>query len=454
MQRLLTSLFILLIFSTVGTAQEATKISLEQAIQISLDNNFQLKQAENNLQQAKNNVLSEKADFLPTLNGSFSGSRNTGQQFIPEIFAFGNFTSQNLRGSLNTGVTVFDGFNNILTLRSSQNSQLSFEETLNRQRETVIFNTASFFLTVIQNESLLEIAKENLETSVKQLEQIQAQVEVGTRAVVDLYNQEATVASNELAVTNNENQLNLSKLILIRQLQIDPIGNYDFVVPEFEALEENVAEQNYDLSQRVEEALVTRADIKSAEFDIKSREYQMLTAKWAFLPTISLSGSISSSYSDQSRAPGTGESLSFNDQFFDIQVSKGVGFNIQVPLFNRLQTRTNYVNSVIQYKNAQLGLENTQLQAIQEVTQAYNDYSGFVKELESTRKQLIASELAFESQQERYNVGASTLIELSQSQAQYVQAQADYTRSIYNLIFQEKLLDFFLGKLDENIELD
>ena len=60
---------------------------------------------------------------------------------------------------------------------------------------------------------------------------------------------------------------------------------------------------------------------------------------------------------------------------------------------------------------------------------------------------MFASEKAFETQQERYNVGASTLIELSQAQTNYVSAQSNYKQSIFNLIFQEKLLDFYLGKL-------
>ena len=67
--------------------------------------------------------------------------------------------------------------------------------------------------------------------------------------------------------------------------------------------------------------------------------------------------------------------------------------------------------------------------------------------MKSTEKSLFASEKAFETQQERYNVGASTLIELSQAQTNYVSAQSNYKQSIFNLIFQEKLLDFYLGKL-------
>ncbi len=87
------------------------------------------------------------------------------------------------------------------------------------------------------------------------------------------------------------------------------------------------------------------------------------------------------------------------------------------------------------------------------MTQAYNDYSSYLQEFNAAEKSLIASEKAFETQQERYNVGASTLIELSQAQASYVEAQSNYTQSRYNLIFQEKLLDYYLGQFTgEDVE--
>ena len=94
-----------------------------------------------------------------------------------------------------------------------------------------------------------------------------------------------------------------------------------------------------------------------------------------------------------------------------------------------------------------MGLQNTQLQVIQEITQALNDYSSYSAQLVAAEKSLVASEKAFETQQERYNVGASTLIELSQAQTQYFNAQSSRTSALYNLIFQEKLLDYYVGKL-------
>lgn len=443
-------LFAALIIPSFALGQTKQTITLQEAIEIALENNYLLKQAENNLGLAEESIKSEYADFLPSVTSRLSGSRTTGQQFIFDRFSEGldpfvDITSQSISGNIGASIVIFDGFNNINTLRSSMESKISREENLQRARENVIFNTASNYLQVLLNLELLDISRENLATSEKQLEQVQAQVDVGSRPAVDLYNQEAQVANDQLSVTQNESALNLSKLRLIRQLQIDPLGDYEFVVPEIEEEGATSAAAGYVLSDLINEALSARSDVRSEEASIRSQQFQLQIAKGGLLPTVSASASISSRYSDQYSIAG--EEVGFSDQFFDQQVNRSLGLSINIPLFQNWNRMFNIQSSKVQLKNAELSLDNTKLQVIQEVTQAYNDYNSYAKQLEASQKSLVASEKAFETQQERYNVGASTLIELSQAQASYVQAQSNYTQALYNMIFQEKLLDFYLGKL-------
>ncbi|MEX0846105.1 MAG: TolC family protein, partial [Balneolaceae bacterium] len=333
--------------------------------------------------------------------------------------------------------------------RASQQDKISGEENLQRAKENVIFNTASRYLQVLLDNQLLEITKENLENTVKQLEQVQAQVEVGSRPTVDLYNQEALVANAELNVTRQENSLKMNKLLLVRQLQIDPLGEYEFVIPE---LDEDVAlAEDYNLSELIDQALLNRSDIKSELASIRRLEFQLKIAEGSLLPSVSANAGLSTSYSDQYTLLGS--QVAFSEQFFDQRINRSIGFSVSIPLFQNWNRMYNLQSSKVQLKNAELSFDNSRLQVIQEVTQAYNDYTSYIKELEVSEKSLIASERAFETQQERYNVGSSTLIELSDAQANYVEAQSNYTQARYNLIFQEKLLDYYLGKLSgESVE--
>ena len=438
------------IVSTTLYAQSADLriITIDQAISIALENNYSLKQAKNELDLAEDLIFSEKADFLPSVSASMNGSRTTGQQFIFERFSedldpFVDVSSQSISGGMNASINLFNGFNNILTLKSSQSNKESRTQQYERAKESVIFNTASRYLQVLLDKELLAIAEQNLETSTTQLNQVQAQVELGARPMVDLFNQEAQVANDELVVTQRENTLSLNSLLLVRQLEIDPLGAYDFVVPDLTL--NDLPWMDVNLRSLVNEALITRSDILSAEASISSLRYQMQVTKNSLLPTLRASAGVSSRYSDQYSIGGN--EVSFSDQFFDQQVNRSLGLSISLPLFNNWNRIYSIQSAEVQLKNAELNLDNSKMQVIQEVSQAYNDYSSYVKQLDASEKSLIASERAFQTQQERYNLGASTLIELTQAQSAFVSAQSSYTQALYNLIFQEKLLDFYLGKL-------
>ena len=444
----LLAAFSVLFISTSIKAQQKRVITLNEAIQLALENNYQLKQAENNLDLAEYRITSEKADFLPGISSSAGYSTQTGQQFVQETLSFTDITSSGGNARLSASLPIFNGFNNILTLRSSEANKNSSEENLKRAKENIIFETATRFLTVLLNKQQLEDAKESLETSKKLLEQTKAQVEVGSRPNVDLFNQEAAVAQDELTITQRDNALKLSRLQLVRSLQIDPLVQYEFAVPDFDPESaKNSTLISKNVNSLVEEAMFNRSDIRSTEYNIESLRYQLQIAKGSLLPTLSASASISSSYSDQARDPRTGGTASFNDQFFDQRVNKSFGLSLNLPIFNNWNRMTQIQSAQVNLKNAELGLQNTQLQVIQEITQALNDYSSYSAQLVAAEKSLVASEKAFETQQERYNVGASTLIELSQAQTQYFNAQSSRTSALYNLIFQEKLLDYYVGKL-------
>jgi len=449
MTRTIILLTTLLILPLLSSAQQ-TEISLEEAIQIALENNYQLKQAENNRGLANTQVSSAKADFLPNLNASFSGNRNVGRQFIQEDLSFDDRTTYGLSGSLNTNITVFNGFSNIANLRRAEADLASEELQLERLRENIMFETASRYLQVVLNEELLKISQATLEASQSQLEQVSAQVEVGARPTVDLYNQESVVANDELSVIQRENALEVSKAQLIRIMQDERITEVVTSMPSPDEL--SLMPVDLNLNELIQAALETRTDLRAQEYNIESNIQNHRIARAQFLPSISAGAGISGRYSDQFIDPATGERSPFTDQFFDQNITRNIGFNVQIPIFTRWNTQTQVQSAQVQLRNSQLQLDNVRFQISEEVRQAYNDYISITKELESTEKALIAAERAFETEQQRYEVGSSTLIELNLANATYIQAQSNRIQAIYNFVFQEKLLDYFIGQLDSDLQ--
>lgn len=450
MTRIYIIISVLLFLPLIGQAQ--TTISLQDAIDIALENNYQLKQAANNKQLAESRVFSAKAEFLPSLSANINGSRNVGRQFVEEDLSFDDRTTYGIGGSMSANVTIFNGFANIASLRQANADNESLEEQNQRLKETIIFETASRYLQVVLNEELLKISETSLEASQSQLEQISAQVDVGSLPTVDLFNQEATVASDELTLIQRENALEVSIAQLIRIMQDDTITDVETTVPSVEEL--SVMPVDLNLNEMIDAALNNRSDYRAQQLTIEGNEQDITLARASLLPTITASAGINSRWSDQFIDPVTRDVAPFSDQFFDQQINRSVGFSVSIPIFSRWNNRTNLLNSKIQLKNSQLELENVKFQISEEVRQAYNDYTSIVKELESTEKSLIAAERAYETEQQRYEIGSTTLIELNLANANYVQAQSERVQAVYNFIFQQRLLDYYIGRLDENVEIN
>lgn len=439
-------------FVGVSQAQVSQRITLEDAVRIALDNNFQMKRAQNSIEVAEYDIKNAYAQFAPTLNANLGFNRSSGQQFDQVTLTYGNIVTENASGSISSNITVFSGLRNIYNLRSSQTALISAKENERRIRQSIIFNVATAYLQVVLDKELIQISEENLQSSRKQLEQIIAQVEVGARPLVDQFNQEAIVANAELGLIQRQNAAANNQLRLIRQLQIDPLGSYEYVTPELN--EELIEVREMNLRSMIDRAMANRSDVAAQDAQIKIAYYSLKSAEAARLPSISANGSFRTSYSDRQRNPISREREKFSTQFFDVNVGNGVGMSMQVPIFTRLNTWRSVQVGRVNYKNAQLDRENLEYTVIQEVAQAYTDYIGYTKELETTQKALIASERAYQTAQERYNVGASTLIELTQANADFVQASSNRVQALYRFIFQEQLIKYYQGEIDETFSID
>src|SRR6056297_544214 len=118
-----------LIFSIPALAQNTQetpggeKISLQEAIDIALENNYQVKVAKNNVALSGKQVLSEKADYLPSVNANMSGSKSIGRNFSQDLGQIVTQTTNSFGGRVSADLPIFSGFENLNSLKSSQFSE-------------------------------------------------------------------------------------------------------------------------------------------------------------------------------------------------------------------------------------------------------------------------------------------------------------------------------------------
>lgn len=415
-------------------------ITFNEAVDIALERNVAIRRAQNNLDLQGLTVTSEKADFLPNVNLNSGLNRNYGLFIDNTTFEQRTTRTDGFNMSANSGINLFNGFSDIAGLRAAEATLEGQEYSFERTKQTVVFDVIQAYLNVILAEENIRIRQEDVDAQGESLEQIREFVNVGTRPVSDLYQQEATLADSEAQLLTAENTFEVNKTRLMRVLQLDPLGEYAFEAPRAEDID--TTPRMYEAETMLRTAFELRPDLRSQEMSIESAAQGVRVAKAGRYPTLSASGGISTSWSSARR-----DIFTFGDQL-DLNRSERIGLSLSIPLFNRLNTRTNIERSQVQFRNAQLDLENAQQNVALEVRQAYQDYLTATKRLDVTAKQLRSAEQALEIVQERYNLADATLVELTQAQAAFTRAASQRAQAVFEFHFQERVLAYYQGTLN------
>lgn len=422
-------------------AQQVQQITFDQAVSLALENNTSLKRSQNSLEVQSTFVSDRKMVFVPNLNVSTGLNQSYGRNIDPTTNDFVNQVSQSWNGGISTGIPIFTGFRNIANLNQARYDFESADLQLERQKQAVIFSVMSNYLNLLDQRRQVEIQQENLEAQRQQLQRVEEYTRVGTRPISDLYQQQALTAQAELTLINRERAYQLAEINVIQILQLDPFGTYEFVAPEFD--EANMQEQPYDVGNLLRQAFSERPDLAAQEASIRADRESIRAARSGTLPSLSMNFNYGSRWSSLAQDAGVG----FSDQF-DQNRGGGFGFNLSMPLFDRFGTRNNVQRAQVQYENGQLQLEDLRQNIALDVRQAYLDYQTALKQLDVTGVALRSAEQALQVEQERYNVGASTIVELTQVRASFVQASSDRSQAVFEFFFREKLIDYYSGALN------
>jgi outer membrane protein len=423
----------------------STPITLADAVQIALRQNVTIRQARNSAEQSATDVRQARMQFVPNLSLSTNTSTNVGRNFNQNEGRIINQTSQSVSAGVSSGVTLFDGFRNVANLRSAQASETATEQTMERTRQTVVFTVASNFLTLVTNQEQLRVQEQNLVAQEALQGQVERFVSAGVRAISDLYQQQAAVASARLAVLQARQALELAKVDLMQTLQLEPSASYDFVPP---ALGDTATISGdsipglprYELDSLLAQAMARRSDLSAQLSRLEAAEQAIRSARGGRLPSVSMNFNYNSAYTNANE-------LGFLDQF-DQRRGGSVGVGLSLPIFDRGNASIATQQAELQLENARLTLEQQRQTVALEVRRALLDYEAAQEQLVAAAAQQRAADLAVATVQERYRVGAATLVEVTQSRASQVQAASAYINARYNLVFQQSLMSYYTGALD------
>jgi outer membrane protein len=422
----------------VAGAQE--KWTLQQCIERAEANNIELQQTAISVASAEIDLNTTRNSRLPNLSAGVSDRISWGLEADYQTNLKEVSTRSSTSADLSTSVPIFAGFRINNQIKQDRLNLEAAMEGLDAARENLALQVTQYFLDVLLKKEVLYVYEEQLVLSQKQLAQTEEMVTTGKVAESQLFDMRSQVAANEVSKINAQNDLSLSLLNLSQVLNLEAPMR-DVVEPDID----NIMAQNHASLLSPDEVYTTALDVKpvvrQAEYQLGAGEYQVKIAKSAYYPNISLGGSVGDGY--VYKFGETGQE-SFATQFRN-GYSVGVGLNLSIPIFNRMQTRNNVRKARLSVNDYQLRLDNVKLALYKQIQQAYQGAVSAEARFVASEKAVQAATEAFRAMQLRYEYGKATPYEYNEVQTKLISSTSQQLQAKYDYVFSTKILDFYRG---------
>lgn len=425
------------------SAQEAKQWSLKDCIRYALDKNIQLQQDKISLQESEEEVRSAKAALFPSL------SFNTGQNIVnrpfqeqsamvngTEIIESNNKTTYNGSYNLSAQWTVWNGnkrLNNIKQQKTNRNiARLNVSEAENTLQEEI----ARLFIQILYTDESVAINKATLEGSQATFERGEELFNEGSLSKADLAQLEAQVSNDQYQLVTAESTLRSYKLQLKQLLELDGSQEMNLILPQPDDLQiMALLPSKEDVYQT---ALLTRPEIQSGKLSIENAKLSLSSAKAGYMPTISLSASISSMTNNASQNNWAHQmKYGWNNM---------IGLNISIPIFDQRQTKTAVRKARLQYNASLLTLSDIQKTLYSNIENAYLDALNAQQQYKAAGAKLKSSQLSFDMVSEQFNLGMKNTVELLTEKNNLQSAQQQCIQAKYMALLNCTLLNFYAGR--------
>lgn len=442
-----TALFLIMLAGTVSVTAQHRTLTLDQAISMALERNLDVLQAQNNVESAQATVLAARGDYLPTLSASAGWTRTQNDRpgsspiILPDGTVIPGQSGFSVTNSFSTGLnanyTIFDGFRREASVGRAISSAVASEQQAARTRQAIVFATQRAYINMLRTGQLVGVSEENLKRGQRQLERITESNRVGALSLADVYRQQSQVAQDELSVITAQNNHNKAKADLVALIGLDVFDEYTFSDPSLpaEITSEDLTatmQQYASISSLSERALASRPDYLGARESFEAADAGVTAARSGYLPSINAFA---------------GYSLS-NPELSRISDNKNLnwGLNLRWTIFDGFQTNQSLQSAYVAKRNAEVTLRQTELDINVEIKKALLDLEAARKAYDVTQKGLISATEDRRIAEERYNLGAGTLLDLLTANAGLVNAEANKVNAAYDYVIAKRNVEYVLGE--------
>ena len=428
---------IVFLFIIGFSAQAQELLSLEVAVKIALENNYDIKIADNNSKiDATNNNLAN-AGMLPSLNANFTNNNSQ----LDTKQTQGDGTVRELDGAKNMNLTygvgldwtIFDGLS--MFARKEQLNILEQQGKAELQTAilTLISDVYTTYFDLVQQQQVLASIDTAIVISNQRVTTAQNRFSIGKASKLEVLNAQVDLNSDLSLQLRQQELIKISKIrlneLLVRDTQTD-----------FKVAKEISLEQNLDFNELKATAEKQNPQLQAQILTKKVADLNLKQVKGNRYPTVRITSGYNFTRSEAS--------LGFITQ------SSGQGFvygvTATVPIFNGFLQNKNEKVAKYQVENANLLLEQQKLSLTAQLASLFASYQTNLELVKMEEKNLEIAKQNLDITLAKFKIGTITTIEFRTAQQNFVEAAVRYSNAQYVTKLSEINLKELAGTLQLN----
>ena len=429
------SLLLLLAATSTLHAQEKV-LTLEQAIDVALKNNYDIRLAKNTAELSANDYAYANFAFVPRLNATTGVTWNntaTKQEFVNGTTRdTSGIKGNNINGNVTLSWTLFDGLKMFATRNKLGSIRNLGELAIKDQVQNSIATIIGGYYNIVQQKQQLKALSEQMSISEERVKLSDAKFSTGLAPKTDLLQSKVDLNAQKALYIRQQTLIEQSKGLL-NQLMAVPAGAIGYDVADsipidnsiaFTTLQQNIANNNTAIKVQQQNVDVSALTIKERRAD--------------YYPVVSFN----SGY-NYTRNTSNAASNAFSPRFSRNGVVN-YGLTAAIPIFNGFNVKRQVQNARIDFDYQNITLDNLKSQVDLSLNNAFKDYEYYKKQVSLEEE---TNDLARENAMvalERFKQGVSTLLEVKI-------AQQSLEESFYRLIqarYNTKLAETELRRLN------
>ncbi len=420
MQKLILST-LLMISIISANAQEKITLTLSEAIEMGISQNFDQQILDITLLSTQESLAQSKRDLLPEFNAQLS-------QGISNINTNGNY-------SINASATLWSGGMKMNTIRRSTLELTKADEQIIAAQNNLAISIINTYLLAVMNEDLYRYQEKVYEISKVQAVLGESKYKAGDILESEYLLLKAQAASDANSLINSKIERDNAIVELKNLLVIDHTIELNV-----SNLQEDITIDKMPLPSLDELINITMEwlpELKMAEYSLEIANKDVDIAKGARMPTLSLNGSLGTTYNNT-------YNQNWSNQVCNNNVNS-VSLTLSIPLWNKGKTNSNIKQAEYVAEQVAIEKEKTEFELRNQLEKEYNNTLALEQRTNATKESWQAYEETFRVFSAQFTEGAISTTDLLQQQNNYISALNNYMQSKYNYILSRKVLDVYMG---------